>query len=416
MNNFLHFFKHNSIGSVLDSCVKLIYGLLLFVVASKYLDKHDFGMLILCLAFTSFFLILSKLSIDNLVLKDISELKKIKSRQLKFYYGSIFCLLIFAVLISFFLNIIFFQVFFNNYFEIFCISFILFGSLNIFIDQVLHSEQQSIKVFRYRIKFYFISFFLKFYILSTGHGFDWFLLSYIFDSFLLIIFFIFYYFKTQKIKIEFFKLNICLKYLKISYPIYLSGLTTFFIYKIDDLMIASLASPYDLADYGVAFKFVDAFSTLTYSFLSSLVPYFIYKKYQKINLYKQSLKYTLYALVIFSILVTIFLLFFAPVIINMIFDDKFFASSKILIILSGFFPILAISIFLTRYFIIENKIFNVLYFNSITGVINICLNYIFFNLYGIIGIAYSTVISSTLSLIVCYLLFDDFKKLRQLLL
>lgn len=154
----------------------------------------------------------------------------------------------------------------------------------------------------------------------------------------------------------------------------------------------------DLGNYSFASKLSNVFSVISYSIYTVILTSNAKRK-------RDSLSYNLkesLILGIFLILIALIGTLLAPIIIPLIFGDKFLGSIAIFSVLIFSGALSSIHKFLDNYFFIEEKSKTLLSFTLLKLVLFITLSYLFINEYGIIGLALADL---TVSLLITVLTF-----------
>jgi O-antigen/teichoic acid export membrane protein len=181
--------------------------------------------------------------------------------------------------------------------------------------------------------------------------------------------------------------------------------------KIDLVMISWLGSSKDVGIYGVAYNLVNVGGSLG-GFLSiAFFPIFV-KIFQK-RVVQRKILYKYAFMLSFGIfLIAIIGSFFSVEFITLLFGSKYTESG---VILSVLIFVLAIEYFLIPF---QNTIqathneSKILAISWIAPLLNIGLNYLFFKMFGLIGIAYSTLVVRSIRLAIFLLITDKILKKR----
>lgn len=179
--------------------------------------------------------------------------------------------------------------------------------------------------------------------------------------------------------------------LQFSLPLVISSLGVVLSLFVDRIMIKQLLSFEDLAIYGVAARFASLVGLLVMGFQSALAP-LIYSNLNQTNLHRDLRKLFFGYLLITSGLIA-FLFISARSLINLIIGSSYSESAIIL-------PYLALAVALQSAIMffpglsIVKKTYILAAINIFTGLLNIYLNYIMLPKFGLIGAAYSTLITA----------------------
>jgi O-antigen/teichoic acid export membrane protein len=168
--------------------------------------------------------------------------------------------------------------------------------------------------------------------------------------------------------------------------------------KVDLVMLSFLTTPANVGIYALAYRLVDKGLTLRGPISQSLFPYYADRFHKK----KPQIRVLAFHTALISIPLIIFLipasLLIKPIIVNII-GASFIESAKIFNVLV-FYLILNFSVIpWGLYLQSTNNEKYVLYTATLTAFLNIALNILFFQLFGIIGIAYSTLLVQSINMI-----------------
>jgi len=175
--------------------------------------------------------------------------------------------------------------------------------------------------------------------------------------------------------------------------------------KIDLVMISILGSSKDVGIYGVAFR-ITAFGLVTRELISTaFFPIFV-KFYHKKSVtvrWKSLLKYSIMMGLGLLVIATI-ISFYSEQIISLLLGEEYFESGTILSVLIFVVAIAYFTIPFTNTLQATHNEIQLLKICWIAPSINIGLNYLFFKVFGLIGIAYSTLIVGCVALILYILM------------
>jgi len=175
--------------------------------------------------------------------------------------------------------------------------------------------------------------------------------------------------------------------------------------KIDLVMISILGSSKDVGIYGVAFQ-ITAVGLVTRELISTaFFPIFV-KFYHKKSVtvrWKSLLKYSIMMGLGLLVIATI-ISFYSEQIISLLLGEEYFESGTILSVLIFVVAIAYFTIPFTNTLQATHNEIQLLKICWIAPSINIGLNYLFFKVFGLIGIAYSTLIVGCVALILYILM------------
>ena len=185
--------------------------------------------------------------------------------------------------------------------------------------------------------------------------------------------------------------NLMKKYITFGMPLLVHGLTIVVIGNIDRLMITNILSSQDNGIYSVAYMIGMLVGVLHESLAKIWNPYF-YERVSSTKGKAQILNFRLFYIA-FSILLLIIMYFFAPAIFVFLVDESYFEGSKIIpiILLSYTFESIRKLYVVNLFFYSKVKI--VALIGIFGAIINVVLNFLWLNIYGITGAAYATLAS-----------------------
>lgn len=215
-----------------------------------------------------------------------------------------------------------------------------------------------------------------------------------------------YYIKNQMIKIVKAKvLDISEKIVlwKYSISLEISGGLNTLVYLLDVSMIAALiTNSTEIALYKVATLIPSALVIIPNAIVTAVLPEIIYNKNDKSWLVKNIKKYIL-VLGIFNFFICGLLILFARLVIVIISGDNYIDAVpvfRVLVIgyfISGTFRVLSTNILAVLKYIKYN-----LFLSIIAGLCDISFNYIFIRTYGMIGAAYASLLTMSISAILAF--------------
>lgn len=173
--------------------------------------------------------------------------------------------------------------------------------------------------------------------------------------------------------------------------------------RVDIVMLSILTNPTEVGIYALADKIFGRLKLLRSSISQSIFPHYA-KQLVNNNLTKQKmLKHTGYMFIFSIILILIVNLGSKPLIANIV-GVEFIRSSTIINILVFNFALGFISIPWNIFLQVTNREKNLIKLGVLRSVSNITLNIIFFNTFGLVGIAYSTLLTTLLYVITLFLM------------
>jgi len=382
---------------VLEKLSKGLLGLILLSQLSRYLGPEKYGVYVLIIGFFGIMSSFSGLGVDQILIDKLeySKRKRLKilfnSLYLKFFGFLIFALVAF-LLMKFILDydgsiiINFFIIYTSIFFQNFNIFELYFNSQNNF------STPSVINIVSYIVAIGF-SFFSIITSKSLSYFFFSFLLQQIVYSTLIYIYFLkrFTPKKTENIKLS---ITINKEILRSSMPLFISVAAISLQSNIDKLMIERIIGINETAYYGAAISIFAFFGIIPTIINKSTFPTLTKLYHSDENSFTNKFKNFIRLMFILSIIVTILICLSSQTLINLLFGKEYLDSSLLLILISFRIIILFISIARNSYFIINGLGNYILITVLISTLLNVTLNFMFINLYGIYGAILATYISS----------------------
>ena len=175
--------------------------------------------------------------------------------------------------------------------------------------------------------------------------------------------------------------------------------TSYLLWRVDQLILSTMGNAYRLGIYAGAVKIVELSNIFLSVLTITVIPY-IANNYRNYNVNNINIGFTenkreknlLFIFILSAIVMTLFIVLFAPFIIKLLFGNKFIESTPILFwyawtILPGFVMTYYMNIYAAKD---KYREMSIIFIISI--VINAGLIYILFPIYGIIGICLATII------------------------
>jgi len=182
--------------------------------------------------------------------------------------------------------------------------------------------------------------------------------------------------------------------------------------KIDLVMISFLGTTKDVGIYGVAYRIMALGLTTRDLISTAFFPIFV-KSYHKSKIrWKSLIKYSV-ILGIGLFLLSLILSFFSEPLISLLLGGEYLESGTILSVLIFAVAIAYFTIPFTNTLQATHNELQILKICWIPPIVNIGLNYLFFNIFGLIGIAYSTLIVTSAGLILYFIITKRILKIQK---
>jgi len=391
---FMRYFKNTS-WLFAEKILRMTVGLFVGIWVARYLGPEQFGLLSYAQSFVGLFTAFATLGLDGIVIR---ELVKDESRVNELLGTAFWLKVVGAFLVLGFLAI---AVNFTsndtatNYLIFIIASATIFQSFNV-IDMYFQAKVMSKYVVYANVISLFLSTLVKIALILNEAPLMAFAWVVLFDSFVLAMGFIYFYIKNNSeliIKNLTFKRETAASLLRDSWPLILSGIVISIYMKIDQVMIKEMLGSEAVGQYAAAVRLSEAWYFIPIVITSSLFPAIINAKKVSEELYYARLQKLYDLMVWMAIAIALPMTFLSDWVVELLYGGQYNEAGGVLMIhiWAGVFVFLLVSS--GRWFIIENLTRLALLRNLIGAIINIILNYFFIKLFGIVGAAYSTLIS-----------------------
>ena len=389
-----------------EKILRLFLGLFISIWVARYLGPEQFGILSYALSFVGLFTFLATLGLDSIVIR---ELVKDEGKR-DILLGTAFSLKLIGALLLLGFLVIAVNLTSNDAYTntlIFIIAFgVIFQSFNV-IDFYFQSKVLSRYVVFANIVTLLASSVIKVLLIILKAPLIGFVLAMLFDSIILSLGFIYFYYKnTYSITNWKFNKIIAISLFKDSWPLMLSSMVIAFYMKIDQIMIKEILNTEAVGQYAAATRMSEAWYFIPMVISSSLFPAIINSKEKSEELYNSRLQKLFDLMVWMAIAIALPMTFFSDWLVELLYGNQYGEAGGVLSvhIWAGLFVFLGVAS--GKWYINEN--FQKLSFwRTFYGmIINVILNFILIPKYGIIGAAFATLISQAMA---AYF-FDAFNK------
>lgn len=373
---------------LIEKLLRIILGLIIVYKLSAYLGPEEYGSLLFIESNYLLFLGLSGFGLSPQIIKIFSENK-----------SDLYDFIINGLILSLFISFCFFLIFnvwtyfflaFSLKEGLFYVSLLLFLNPIYFIEYYYNSQNKLRYNSIIRTVSYLICFAIKIIAIENNMTLNFFIGIIIFEVILICLMLIITLIirkQFSNIKIN-LNLNIQYKIFKNSFFIFLYGLGINFFSRIDILMIQEFLTLEALGNYSASFKIVSFFYAFPVMIANTFYPRILRLKDNSLSQKK---------MYFFSFWISVILFISVYVLkgemVGRLFDSQFDSVQTIFGI--SISPLLIMGISSTYVKVIYKKNLQLsLFVRSVIGIIiNILLNYIFIDIYGVLGVAYATVIS-----------------------
>lgn len=401
-NSLFYKIGFNTIIQFSGKGISVILGFLTVALLTRYLGAGRYGNFTLIFAYMSFFSVFADFGLQITMVKELSK----KNTYSNNIYGTYLWLKIILVLLSTILALI--ALLFFPYSIALKIG-ILIGALavgvgglssygttifqsNIRLDLVIYIDV-VVKVITVSLIVFFVFLMLNFYALVStvliGNLFG------LLISIIVIKNFISFDFKYNK--------NLAKKMVRLSIPIGFTSFFSLFYFKMDTVMLSFIKNSYEVGIYSLAYKILENILVLWAMYMASVYPILsIIKGTNDNQRLIKILKNCSFIAFCFSFMIVTIGYIFAPLIINIFGGNKFIDSISSLRILLFAVPLLFINNIFYYYFIINEKIWNMVFIISCSLIFNFIVNLMFIPKNGYIAASWGTV-ATELVLTFCYI-------------
>jgi len=386
----------NSFWIMIDNLSRFFFGIILTIFLSRYLEPREFGLFVYIYSISSFIILISKMGMDTMMVRDLFTKKNNISRELRqhgtvFWTLQIYSVVIYIVSILIFWNLnenyqtkVIFSLFLTNIF------FTSFLSIEYFYNSKFKSKISS----SIKIVCYFIFFLIKIYLLYQQYELEKIIFVFVLENFFISFFFILSFKFEYNLKFfTFFDKKIFKKIFKTGIVLSFSSILTFIQFRIDTIMIRNILSFEDLAKYSVSTKIYESWIFFITIFTLATFPTLALNKKQNYEKFLKYFKKMMSVIVFLSVIISLVFSNYDKLIIDTLFGEIYSKNNIVLkiVIWSSIFS--AMGSFTNRFLFLHNIEKYILERTIISSTLNVILNYILIGRYGINGAAISTLIT-----------------------
>lgn len=397
---------HNTSWLFAEKALRLLSGLVVGVIVARFLGPEKFGLLNYALSFVGIFLAISALGLDSILVRELvrdpssSGLLLGTSFRLKLIAGlSVFMLLLIAVLVL-------------DQEAVMSSMILVIGLAAVFqsfsvIDYYFQAKVKSKFVVKSNVIALSLSAIIKLGLVYWEASLFYFAAVFSLDALIVALGLIYFYFtKSEEDSPWKYSPKLAKELLSASWPLILASLVVTVYMKIDQIMITEMLDPVANGNYSAAVRISEAWYFIPMVLASSLFPAILNAKAREDGSYQKRLQQLYDFMVVISFSVAIPLTFLSDWVISTLFGQDYIQAAAVLTIhiWSGVF--VALGIASSNWLISEDLQKLSMLRTSLGAVVNICLNFLLIPKYGIIGAAFTTLISQ----IVATFLFDLFYK------
>ncbi|MCB1758890.1 MAG: flippase [Gammaproteobacteria bacterium] len=373
--------------------VRFVSIFLVGIFVGRYLGPEKFGLLSYAVAVTSIFIILSRLGMESVLVRELAA-NPDKSSQ---YISTAFTLLILGGIAALIVVLASVALLASTFQEKACILLIslglLFQSFLVF-DYAFQAKTEAKYSSLGKSVALLFSAILKIVLIIAQADLYWFAASYTIEH-LLVATSLFVLFKSRmklKLRVGISRL-FALPLLKSAWPMLLSGIAGMILVRVDQIMIRHFLDTSQLGLYAAAIKIYEGWMNFPFIFSISMLPLITRLKSGDIAEFERILT-TLFAAAFwssaaFAVAVTLF----DEQIISLTFGEEYQAAASTLAIIIWASLPASHGFMSARYLIVEKREFKIVRRNWIAIFLNVPLNLVMIPMYGIKGAAIATILS-----------------------
>jgi len=393
---FIKYFKNTS-WLFIDKILRLFIGLFVGVWVARYLGPDNYGLLSYVASYVGLFIPLSTLGLDEVVIREL--VKDISKRDV--ILGTAFRLKLIGTLIFFFvlsLSVLFSNDDKNTYTLIYIMACVtIFHVFNV-IDYYFQSKVMSKYIVIANTIGFLSSAILKIIFIMLKTPIYTFILVGVIESFVISIGYLGAYIYMNSSSLNWiFDMKLAKTMLRDSWSLIFSGIAITIYMKIDQVMIKNMIGNEAVGYYSVAVRFSEIWSFIPVVVSGSLFPSIVNAKNESKEMYHKRLLYLFRLLVFISLIISFLILLFSKYIIIYTYGNLYIQSVEILQIYVWSIVFVFLNSSSWKWYILENLQHLAAIRLTIGALLNIVLNIIWIDDYGLKGAAYATLVSYAVS-------------------
>ena len=396
ITGFRRYFANTS-WLIAEKIFRLTVGLFVGVWGARFLGPEQFGTLSYAQAFVGLIGAFATLGMDGIVIKHL--VKDDENRDL--LLGTAFTLKLLGAMVAVFIISIVTGTTSNDNKEVIIITIIasalVFQSLN-----VIDFYFQSIVLSRYIVIVNLISqlvvSLIRISLILAEAPLITFAYVILFDAVILAVGYIYVY-KHKNLSFRQWNFNkqTATELLKYSWPLAISGIVISIYMKIDQVMIKEMLGKTSTGHYAAAVKISEAWYFVPIAINSSLFPAIINAKKRSLKEFYDRLKILYSFMLLSAVAISIPTTIYSKYIINLLYKEQFDQASTVLMFHIWAGVLVSLGVVTSSIVIANNKQNNALISTSIGAISNIILNLLMIPRFGIIGAAFTTMLSQIIS-------------------
>lgn len=387
----------NTYWLVFEKFLRIVNGIFIGAILARYLGPNNLGILNYATGIVAIFLIFANLGLDNIVIELLVD-KKFTNENI---IGSSFILKLISGMVCSLVLCLYASNFETDVLSILSIQIVsitlILQSLNV-MELYFQSKVESKYIVFANVTSLIISALSKVVFIKLEKPILYFVYLCVIEMLIVLLATFIFFYKNSDI--HFKKIRISSELigymLKRSWPLILSGFTVSLYMKIDQIMIKEMLNFSELGIYSVAIKLTETWYFLPIITVASFFPSLANVK-DDTKVYEKRTQLLYDVMVIGSLAISIVTVFLSEIMIDILYGDVYREAIIVLNVQTWATIFVAIGVAGSRWFILKNKEKLLMKLTILACMVNIILNYIFIERFGIIGASVTTLISAAIS-------------------
>jgi O-antigen/teichoic acid export membrane protein len=396
---------NNTLWLFADRIMRMILGLLVGAWMARYLGPEQFGFIAYYIALLAVLGAFANYGIDYLVIRDCSKDESLSNSIISGVF--LFRILLGAVVYLFYYIYILSLEGELSYYLAAIGAILLLSAFNT-IDLWFQANKRNKETAILNLISFILISIVRVYAIVEQLSIEYFLLLLVFESLLsACLMFWWYIYNNQRITISFTSISKVKSYVSEGFPYMISTLSILLYMRIDQLMIGDMLGKHELGIYSVGIVFSQVWYFIPVVAVNILMPYISKYKQQGGAKYLDSIGKLIRYSIVLSVVIILSTALLSEVIIELIYGELYIDSASVLLIhVISVLPVFVGTI-LNIWIVNENNGKSQLV-RTLSGlVVNIVLNILLIPDYGIVGAAFSTVVSQMTTMIVMFVIHKE---------
>ncbi|CAK3175473.1 Flippase [Vibrio crassostreae] len=388
-----------------EKILRIFSGLFIGIWIAKYLGTHLFGVYSYIQSFVGLFVALTTLGLDGVVVREIT-----KNQNQNIYIGTALLLrLMGAVLLILTLSIVmyFYPHEYSSLMMLYSLVFIIQAGL--VFEYYFQSRVQGNIIGKVKIASLSLGILLKVYVILTGGTLFDFITVLMIESGIVSFLLLMNYSKQESLINLKVRFKCAVDLLKTSWPLIFSGFIMSVYMKIDQVMLYNMLSAEMNGIYASAVRISDSMNFIPVIICNVVFPLIIKLKSKSASKYRIATK-SLHSLMLWgAVLLAGFFTIFSELIIRNTYGIDYIEAASVLSIYTWASIPVFLGVSSTIWILSENLQKYKLIMDVFGALLNIALNLYLIPKYGVVGAAYATLISYSLTLILVSSIFPQLR-------